>query len=74
MKLEKPIKFKGKFCQGEIYSDKSGYLVVESPKYIKNGFYSREDGGHKDRVNDIKLLAEFYTKAYKELIKLTKNV
>lgn len=74
MDSKKPIKFRGKFCQGEIYSDGSGYLHAKARKYVKNGYYFEESGSHKDRVNDIKKLADFYTKTYEELLKLTKNV
>lgn len=66
------ISFKSKLTRGSIYEDGSGYLEVKSPKYIRNSHYIDESGKHSDRVNDIRLLANFYTRAYNELLKLNK--
>lgn len=74
-KYKQKVKFKGKYCKGMYYYDGSGFLEVTSTSYIgPNGKYFRDDYIHSDRVKDIKLLSVFYTKAYKELKKISKKI
>lgn len=80
-------KFKGKYIKGIVYDaipddpddeGGSGVLEVGHPKgskfYVRNGSYCEESGTHKMRVEDIKILAEIYTEAYKELMELEKKL
>jgi hypothetical protein len=65
-------KFKGRYVRGICYDeDGSGELEVHSPKgYVRCGNYYEDSATHKDRVEDIKRLAEIYTNAYRELMEL----
>lgn len=66
------IFFKDKNVEGTVWSDGSGHLLVKDER---RGFdYCREDAKHKDRVADIKRLANFYTSAYKTLLKINKKL
>lgn len=58
--------FKGKFINGSVWWDGSGYL--EGKKYFS------ESGTHEDRVREIENLMGFYNAALKELKQLGKKL
>lgn len=58
--------FKGKFIEGAVWWDGSGYL--------KGKEYFSESGTHEDRIREIKDLVGFYNAALKELKQLDKKL
>lgn len=59
-------KFTGKFVNGQVWWDGSGYL--------KGKEYFSESGTHEDRIREIEDLVGFYNAALKELKQLDKKL
>ena len=70
------VEFYYKNIHGSLYNDKGGPLTIETQYEDNLGHYDyfADDGKFSHKLREVKRLASFYSRAYKDLLVLDKKL